>query len=180
MAENLSSDEVFYKMLSMIPCSKVLKKNGKKPPELTQQNKNDLAKIYDILQLKFHTTKKDAYEAALRVIIDVFNSLNISKGTKAIGGDEYNNSVPPVNPSSVPEDIKRAIYFVTYLAYVDTFGIPKDKNTIGRAGYQAKVLREIETLSGGTVIFGDNTWTKWGLHPEHDFVEGTYSPEELP
>lgn len=183
MATNLSSYDAFYAMLDMIPCSKVLEKSGKKPPELTQQNKVELAEIYDILQLPLNATKQDfdnAYEKALRVIIKVFKSLNISKGTKAIGGDEYNDSKPPEGASSVPEEIKRAIYFVTYLAYVYTFGLSRNKNTIGRAGYQTRVLKEIENLSEGTVTFGDNTWTKWGLHPEHDFIEGTYNPEKLP
>ncbi|MBQ2885242.1 MAG: hypothetical protein IJE43_16045 [Alphaproteobacteria bacterium] len=183
MATNLSSYDAFYAMLDMIPCSKVLEKSGKKPPELTQQNKVELAEIYDILQLPLNATKQDfdnAYEKALRVIIKVFNNLNISKGTKAIGGNDYNDSKPPEGASSVPEEIKRAIYFVTYLAYVYTFGLSRNKNTIGRAGYQARVLKEIENLSEGTVTFGDNTWTKWGLHPEHDFIEGTYNPEELP
>lgn len=183
MATNLSSYDAFYAMLDMIPCSKVLEKSGKKPPELTKQNKVELAEIYDILQLPLNATKQDfvnAYEKALRVIIKVFNNLNISKGTKAIGGNDYNDSKPPEGASSVPEEIKRAIYFVTYLAYVYRFGIPKDKNTIGRAGFQAQVLERIKTLSGGTVTFGKNTWTKWGLHPEHDFIEGTYNPEKLP
>lgn len=183
MATNLSSYDAFYAMLDMIPCSKVLEKSGKKPPELTKQNKVELAEIYDILQLPLNATKQDfvnAYEKALRVIIKVFNNLNISKGTKAIGGNDYNDSKPPEGASSVPEEIKRAIYFVTYLAYVYRFGIPKDKNTIGRAGFQTRVLNRIKELSGGTVTFGKNTWTKWGLHPEHDFIEGTYNPEKLP
>lgn len=158
----MTNYEKYYNMLDMIPVSKILQKEGKKAPELSQDDLDNLAKIYDILLVPVEASEeeyKNHFTEALQIIIDV--SLQLNKGTKAIGGDAKNNSTPPVGSDVIPEYIKRSIYFVTYMAYVYRFGMDRDSNIISKAGYQAGVLDEIARLSDDTVKFGSNSWTKF-------------------
>ena len=172
----MTTYEKFYSMLDMIPVVKTTAKNGKAAPILTSAELDDLARIYDILLVPEGAQRVDyenAFEEALRIIIKI--SSRLDKGSGDVSGKK-----PPITPDTTPEYIRKSIYFVTYMAYVYKFGMDRDSKKISKAGYQAKVLDKIAVLSDKKVTFGHNSWTKWGLCPEYDFMEGTYVPQKTP
>jgi hypothetical protein len=172
---------MFYNMLDMIPIDKEMKRQTDASAQLSMSDMTKLADIYNMLLVPENSSEavyRQAFTDALQVVADIL--ITFDRGTTAIGGTENNNSKPPVNADATPVYIRKAIYFITYTAYVYTFGLDRKQNTIPKAGYQVKVLRKIADLTNGKVKLSENSFTKWGLHPEYDFIEGTYRPKAMP
>lgn len=174
--------EKFYWMLDMIPMSKESTNTGvvDKALEDNQADLDALAEIYTILQPAQGSDKPtDAdYDLAMMQVIKVLSKL--SRGTKAIGGNNTNDSTPPVSAEATPLLVRKSIYFIAYTKYAYEFGFNRNKVKIKRAGFQQKVLDRIAEISSGSISLGHNTFTKWGLHPEADFIEGTYIRKRMP
>ncbi|HAB59265.1 MAG TPA: hypothetical protein DCE48_00865, partial [Lachnospiraceae bacterium] len=176
--------EKFYWMLEMIPMSKDRTTTGivDKVLEDNEDDLKTLAEIYTILQTAegFDQPTDADYDLALEQVIKVLSKFN--RGTFSKKKENPDNNTPPVGADATPTLIRKAIYFITYTKYAYEFGFDREvkgKEKVTRKGYQSDILERIKYLSDGKISLGHNTFTKWGLQPEADFVNGTYINAEM-